>query len=53
MVMAAVSKVAQPTSAPVARAAPMQAAEAELNGQIGFWFEGQFHPARNAIDTLP
>lgn len=35
-----------PTQAPAPRAA------AASNGGLGFTFQGQFHPARNAIDTL-
>ena len=48
---AALKAVVQPAYAPPLRAESQQRATAPL-GQIGFSFEGQFHPARNAIDTL-
>lgn len=43
--------VVQPSYAPPPRAEFQQRSTAP-HGQIGFSFEGQFHPARNAIDTL-
>lgn len=42
----AMAKVGQPAPAPAQRSGAGQ------HGQVGFSFEGRFHPARNAIDTL-
>lgn len=52
------SPPATPASAPAAQRAsssrptPTHAAPSPRPDQIGFSFEGRFHPARNAIDTL-
>ncbi|MBX9613042.1 MAG: hypothetical protein K2X51_15585 [Burkholderiales bacterium] len=48
---AASKAVVQPAYAPPPRAESQQRSTAP-HGQIGFSFECQFHPARNAIDTL-
>ena len=48
---AALKAVVQPVYAPPPRAESQQRSTAS-HGQIGFSFEGQFHPTRNAIDTL-
>jgi len=44
--------VSTPVPAAAARPAPVARPTPAAHGQIGFSFEGRFHPARNAIDTL-
>jgi predicted type IV restriction endonuclease len=48
---AALGAVVQPAYKPPPHAESQQRATSP-HGQTGFSFEGQFHPARNAIDTL-
>ena len=43
---------ASPAYVPAERPVPTPRADAVPHGQVGFTFEGRFHPSRNAIDTL-
>ena len=42
----------KPASTPAPRSAPVQQTTPVSHDQVGFSFEGKFHAARNAIDTL-